>query len=96
MKRAFEIFDQEGKGFVSSDDLGRVVREETGSEMTDDEREEMLTATRPDTPYDEDDGGMSLSGFSQLFGRLKHKHYPRGHVIFRAGEVGDSMYFINS
>ena len=34
--------------------------------------------------------------FSKLFSGLKHKHYPRGHFLFRAGDVGRSMYFLSS
>ena len=39
---------------------------------------------------------MSLSDFSKICSGLKHKHYPRGHIIFHAGDEGDAMYFINS
>ncbi len=95
LKRAFEAFDEEGKGFVSADDLGRVLSERTGQQFSDKEKMDLMQAT-----FDGNDSGgsakLSLSSFSNVFAGLKHKHYPRGHIIFHAGEEGDSMYFINS
>jgi len=98
MKRAFEVFDVENKGYVSSDDLGRVVRVATGKSLSEEEQRDMLAAASGSSSSSKAVGadGLSLSDFSELFGRLKHKHFPRGHVIFRAGEAGGSMYFINS
>jgi serine/threonine protein kinase len=102
LKRAFEVFDEEGKGFVSADDLGRVVNQVTGKELTEREKEHMMAATNPETLKDHSTTaaspsmGLSLSKFSKVCGGLKHKHYPRGHIIFHAGDVGDAMYFINS
>mmetsp|Transcript_3184 Transcript_3184/g.6953 ORF Transcript_3184/g.6953 Transcript_3184/m.6953 type:complete len:1032 (+) Transcript_3184:126-3221(+) len=98
MKRAFEVFDVEGKGFVSPDDLGRIVRVATGKSLSTDEQRDMLAAAAAasSTGKGATSNGLSLSDFSELFGRLKHKHFPRGHVIFRAGDPGGAMYFINS
>jgi serine/threonine protein kinase len=93
LKRAFEAFDEEGKGYVSSEDLGRVVTETTGQMLSDSEKNEMVN------PFDTDTAGslgLSLSSFSAVIKGFKHKHYPRGHIIFRAGDEGDAMYFINS
>eukprot|EP00550_Attheya_septentrionalis_P011265 CAMPEP_0198299590 /NCGR_PEP_ID=MMETSP1449-20131203/45341_1 /TAXON_ID=420275 /ORGANISM="Attheya septentrionalis, Strain CCMP2084" /LENGTH=912 /DNA_ID=CAMNT_0044001201 /DNA_START=1 /DNA_END=2739 /DNA_ORIENTATION=- len=100
MKKAFEAFDLDGKGFVTSEDLGRVVSEATGSQLSPGETQEMLSETfegegnnvGPGTAMTQ----LSLSDFTRLFTRLKHKHFPRGHVIFRAGDEGDAMYFLNS
>jgi len=93
LKRAFEAFDLDGKGFVSAEDLSRVVTQTTGQELSDSEKKEMIH------PYEEDTAGsrgLSLSSFSKMAAGLKHKHYPRGHIVFRAGDEGDAMYFINS
>jgi len=107
IKRAFEIFDKEGKGFVTAEDLGRVA-DHTGKELSESDRVDMRKATRMEKEglhksnnEDQDDtsssnGGLSLSDFSQLCGGLKHKHYPKGHIIFRAGDIGTAMFFINS
>lgn len=100
MKRAFEVFDSGGKGFVSSDDLGRVVGQLTGSELSATESDDMILAAldkyenTAKSPGNEE--SLSLSDFSKLFSRLKHQHYPRGHVIYEAGDRGDAMYFINA
>jgi Serine/threonine protein kinase len=93
LKKAFEAFDEGGKGFISADDLSRVVTETTGQKLSDMEKNEMIV------PFNEDAAGslgLSLSSFSKIAAGLKHKHYPRGHIVFRAGDVGDAMYFINS
>ena len=93
LKRAFEALDEDGKGFVSADDLSRVVTETTGQELSDSEKKDMIK------PFAEDTAGsmgLSLSSFSKVCAGLKHKHFPRGHYVFRAGDVGDAMYFINS
>ena len=59
----------------------------------DHEKNEMVN------PFDTDTAGslgLSLSSFSAVIKGFKHIHYPRGHVIFRAGDEGNVMYFINS
>ena len=100
MKRAFEVFDTEGKGFVSPDDLGRVVGQVTDSQISSSDSEDMVIATLD--AHDSSGNSnrqaptLSLSDFSKLFSRLKHTHFPKGHVIFNAGDKGDAMYFINA
>jgi len=40
---------------------------------------------------------MSLSGFSDLLSEnMKNRYFPKDHVIYREGDVGNHMYFINS
>lgn len=97
LKRAFESIDEEGKGFVSADDLGRVVSEQTGQKFSEKEKKDIIAATSQASGNDSNrTTGLSLSSFSNVFAGLKHKHYPRGHIIFHAGDEGDAMYFINS
>lgn len=86
MKRAFDVFDAQGKGFVTLEDLDRVVTERTGAQLSSNDTKEFAAAQ----------GNLDFSSFSSLFSRLKHKHFPRGHVIFNAGDTGDAMYFLNS
>jgi len=97
MKRAFEVFDNEGKGFVSADDLGRVVSEVAGLELSSNDKTDMLAAT---LEGNEDAAGitpgLSLSVFSELFGTLKHAHFQKGEMVFNAHDEGDAMYFITS
>jgi len=45
------------------------------------------------------DGGekLSLAGFSDLLSEnMKNKHFPNDHIVYKEGEVGNHMYFINS
>jgi hypothetical protein len=93
LKRAFEVIDDGNKGYISHDDLGRLAKQSSGHELSEEEKDEMIN------PYNTDAAGslgLSLSSFSKVAVGLKHKHYPRGHIIFHAGEEGDAMYFINS
>lgn len=92
MKKAFDIFDQEGKGFVTSDDLGRVVSERIGQKVLSRDTRAYLASRQGDEASDM----LSLSTFQGLFAGIHHKHFPRGHIIFRTGDSGDAMYFLNS
>ena len=93
LKRAFDVFDAEGKGFVTSGDLGRVTTERTGSALSKSETDEFLASQQQGSTTA---ARLSLSDFNKLFSGLTQKHYPRGHYIFHTGEYGDSMYFLSS
>ena len=42
-------------------------------------------------------GDLSLSGFSDILSEhMKNKYYPKGHVIYNEGEIGNAMFFLNS
>jgi CRP-like cAMP-binding protein len=94
MQRAFAVFDAEGKGFVTSDDLGRVASELTGSVLSSHETKEYLQASQEDSVNGQTN--LSLAQFNKLFSGLNQKHFPRGHYIFHAGDSGDAMYFLSS
>ena len=97
LKEAFEKFDEDGKGYVSEADLGRVMSKVTGTSLSASDGKNMITAARdqslnnPSTTL-----GLSLSDFSQVFSRLGHEHYQRGDYVYRPGDDGDKMFFINS
>jgi hypothetical protein len=80
MKKAFELFDAEGKGSVSVDDLSRVVTKYTGVEVSKDEAQEYLD--QQSSPV------LGLSDFTDLFTKLRSVQFPKGHVIFKAGDAG--------
>ena len=94
LHRAFSVFDAEGKGFVTPDDLGRVAKEQTGSSISADDTKAFI-ATQSGASLTKD-AALSLSQFSKLFSGLQQRHFPRGHVIFQAGDQGNAMYFICS
>jgi len=95
LKRAFEVFDEEGKGYVNEADLGRVIAKVTGASLSPSDSKDMITAAKKE-PSHSSSVGLSLSDFSQLFSRLSHQHYKRGDYIYNPGDNGHAMYFINS
>ena len=90
MQRAFSFFDASGKGFVTADDLERVTSERTGSKVSANDTKEYVETTASSANM------LSLSQFNKLFSGMHHKHFPRGHYIFHAGDKGDAMYFLSS
>jgi len=94
LKRAFEVFDEEGKGFVNEADLGRIMTKVTGASLSPADSKDMMTAAKEESSRSS--LGLSLSDFSQLFSRLSQQHYKRGDYIYNPGDDGDAMYFINS
>ncbi|GAX12791.1 hypothetical protein FisN_15Hh270 [Fistulifera solaris] len=94
MQRAFAIFDAEGRGFVTSDDLSRIASERTGTLISSSDTKEFLATQSGDISSAA--SNLSLSQFNKLFSGLHQKHFPRGHYIFHAGDDGDSMYFLSS
>jgi serine/threonine protein kinase len=96
MKQAFEAFDNEGKGYVTPNDLGRVVNEHLSTKLSSSDTEEYIATQRGNKGEGASANNISLSDFSSLFSGIRHKHFPRGHIIFHAGDDGDAMYFINS
>lgn len=92
MKAVFDVFDEDGKGYVTDKDIGKVVSEHTGEILKSHDTKEFLALGNSNS----EDGEVSFSHFSKLFSGLRHKHFPRGHIIFRAGDEGSSMYFLSS
>lgn len=89
MKSVFDVFDEDGKGYVSAQDIGKVVTARTGEVLKTKDTDDFLKEGNNESE-------LSLSDFSNLFSGLKHKHFPRGHYIFHAGDEGGSMYFLSS
>ncbi len=82
MERAFQNFDSTNKGFLTSKDLRRLTERKVSSD-------EKLSS--------DENKPLSLSGFSNLLGEnMVNRYFPRGHVMYREGDIGNHMYFINS
>jgi len=96
LHRAFAVFDAEGKGFVTSDDLAHVAAERTGSSISEKDAKAFVSTHSLSGESETESDGLSLSQFNQLFSGLVQQHFPRGHFIFRQGDKGDTMYFISS
>jgi serine/threonine protein kinase len=92
MKKAFDTFDAEGKGFITSHDIGRVVSQRIGQQLSQRDTRALLKSRKGDDAQEM----LSLSDFSALFNGMHMKHFPRGHIIFHIGDTGDAMYFLSS
>jgi serine/threonine protein kinase len=93
VKLVFDVFDEGGKGYVTGADIGRLVTEHTGEVLNSERTDEFLKSRSGESSSAPE---VDLSKFSKLFKGLNHKHYPRGHIIFHAGDDGSSMYFLTS
>mmetsp|Transcript_44484 Transcript_44484/g.107160 ORF Transcript_44484/g.107160 Transcript_44484/m.107160 type:complete len:815 (+) Transcript_44484:164-2608(+) len=83
-QKAFSSLDKEDKGFLTVDDVADSPHHAkiAGS----------ISQNHPEVPED-----MSLSEFSTLLGdNMVSKYLPTGHVLYREGEIGHHMYFLNS
>jgi hypothetical protein len=95
LKRAFDVFDDKGKGYVNTADIGRVMERVTGSKLSLEDEKDLMTAIKRSSSH-KSSTGLSLSDFSNLFTRLSHEHYNQGEFLYHPGDSGDAMYFINS
>jgi len=56
-----------------------------------------LTKDKLNSDSEEEETRLSLAGFSDLLSEnMKNRYFPKGHIIYREGESGHHMYFINS
>jgi len=84
LERAFDHMDKEKKGFLSKKDLKSLPTSQ-------------LIRRNSTNREEGDDSKMSFTSFTDLVGEnLKSVHFPRGHVIYKEGDDGDYVYFINS
>jgi serine/threonine protein kinase len=80
IERAFHNLDPGRRGYVTTSDLRKLSKD----------------ASYPDGKEDSD-SQLSLSGFSDLLGEnMKNRYFPKGHVVYHEGEIGNVMYFLNS
>lgn len=91
LKRAFDVFDETGKGFVTKADIGRIMAKVTGSQLAIEDENELFAAIAHKSS-----NGLSLSDFSELCSRLSREHYKKGDYLYHVGDTADAMYFINS
>lgn len=83
IERSFRAFDSQNKGFITPTDLRYLSKGSRG--------------TSGDNDQDSEKAPLSLSGFEDLLSdNMKNKYFPKGHVVYREGDIGNHMYFINS
>lgn len=105
LERAFHNLDGSKRGYISKSDLRRLSghkdKEPTVSLPCASSPQPQATsaAVTNSTIHEEDlgDHGMDLSAFSELLSdNMKNRYYPAGHIVYREGDHGDQMFFINS
>jgi hypothetical protein len=81
VERAFHTLDSANKGFLTGRDLRRLT-----------ERKNVDRAEESGSTDDDNNKPLSLSGFSNLLGEnMVNRYFPRGHVMYKEGEVGNHM-----
>lgn len=83
IERSFRAFDPQHKGYLTQKDLQSVGPQKSSLIVVE--------------PADKDSSRLSLSGFSDLLAEnMKNRYFPKGSIVYREGETGNAMYFINS
>jgi serine/threonine protein kinase/CRP-like cAMP-binding protein len=96
IERAYELMDADHKGFVSTDDMSRVLTSAAGIELSDKEKAEMNAAVSENKKGASSKEGMDFNSFNNLMAGLETFYFKKGEVIFKEGDKGDCMYFVNS
>ncbi|CAM9492819.1 unnamed protein product [Chrysoparadoxa australica] len=101
--KAFNSFDKEGKGFVSAGDIARVLQDGGEKAMTEEESKELAEAVASEDTSEaaangqrKKSGGLSVDSIKDLMSSIGSIHYQPGDYIFRQGDPGDYLYFLNS
>lgn len=80
IERSFRSFDSSAKGYLTQKDLQSVGPQSVVVESDD-----------------QDSSRLSLSGFSDILAEnMKNRYFPKGTCVYREGDIGNVMYFINS
>lgn len=98
LEKAFEVFDSDKKGFISTDDMARVMSSQ-GVNLNEKDKKDLMDSLPDDTSSRRKGKGKSkvdLTSFSDLMSNLNTVYFARNQHIFQEGEKGDRMYFINA
>ena len=91
IERSFQMLDPERKGYITKQQLSAF------DDDTDTTDRKQRKGKQHTANGDDDSQHLSLSGFSDLLSEnMKNRYYPAGHIVYREGEKGNKMYFINS
>jgi serine/threonine protein kinase len=86
IERAFQKLDPNHRGYVTTNDLHRLTNNEVKA------KESPFASFRGSK-----DDPLCLSGFSDLLAEnMKNRYFPKGHIVYHEGDIGNKMYFINS
>jgi serine/threonine protein kinase/CRP-like cAMP-binding protein len=104
VERAFRSLDPQRKGYLTTTDLKRVSTT-SGRGPAGAATVAVLTGTAVDEEHDvdvdvdgnDDNAPLCLTGFTDLLSEhMKNKYYEKGRVLYKEGDFGNHMYFINS
>jgi serine/threonine protein kinase len=98
IERSFRSLDENGKGFLSLSDLQKTLStDKKDSARTPTTLGKFLNMFSFVVETADNANSLSLSGFSNLVSEsMKNKHFPKGQIVYKEGDNGDHMYFINS
>jgi serine/threonine protein kinase len=106
VERAFRSLDPQRKGYLTTTDLKRVSSvvsmapglTSTAEDENENETNAHINANDAGNEKDTDNAQpLSLSGFSDLLSEnMKNRYYEKGCVLYKEGDFGNHMYFINS
>lgn len=83
IERSFQTIDAENRGYITTKDLKRL--------------DAMKGHRTMEEKGGEEESQLSLSGFSNLLSEhMKNVYFSADHIVFKEGDEGDSMFFINS
>ncbi|KAL3904313.1 MAG: hypothetical protein SGILL_010116, partial [Bacillariaceae sp.] len=81
IERSFKAFDSDDQGFLTTKEI-------MGEEGEEGEIQDIQEGGGP---------AINMTDFkSMLSENVENKYYPSGHVVYREGSTGNSMYFIES
>jgi serine/threonine protein kinase len=82
IERSFQMLDPDHHGYITAKELSKLAHpDQKGGSAVDGGEESQL----------------SLSGFSDLLAEnMRNTYFPAGHIVYREGDKGHKMYFINS
>eukprot|EP00978_Attheya_sp_CCMP212_P017225 scaffold45753_cov46-Attheya_sp.AAC.3 len=97
IERSFHSLDEKGKGFITQTDLHKTL---SSGKRTITPAPTVLGKFLNMFSFvveADNSNSLSLSGFSNLVSEnMKNKHFPKGRIVYKEGDKGDHMYFINS
>jgi len=108
IERSFQRIDSENRGYITTSDLRKIASRQRrrpnddgggGEEEDQDDDHDGGggDSRRQRQRLQQQQQKLSLSGFSELLSKnMKNVYLLAGHIVFREGDEGDSMYFLNS
>ncbi|GAX21660.1 hypothetical protein FisN_29Hh098 [Fistulifera solaris] len=86
IERSFRAFDSKQRGYLTRESVEELLPD------TEKPRKSSFSLFGKNDP-----AKLSLSGFSDLLAEnMQNKYFPKNHIVYKEGSIGNHMYFINS